>query len=97
MSAGYPVRWSASSPSVRLNAGAAPPGEEHDQRDERQHEEDGVNDHTAGDGDDEQDDGESQQHGRVPSLWGVFPAGINYPRTPGANHMCVGGWFTAGR
>jgi hypothetical protein len=53
-----------------------------------------VNDHTAGDGDDEQDDGESQKH-LNPFPCFVFPAGNGYPMPARTNHLDDGGWFTA--
>ena len=74
-------------------AGAAPPGEEHDQRDERQHEDDGVNDHTAGDGDDEQDDGKSQKHVHPFPFW-IVRLEIATP-WPGSPTTCTERWFTA--
>jgi hypothetical protein len=87
----YPVRWNAS--SGELDASSAVAGEEEDQRNERQHEDHRMNDHTARDGDDEQNDGESQQH-LHPFPFGVDPAKSIYPMRMQPKQL-QRDWFTA--
>ena len=46
-----------------LDAGSTVPGEEQDQRDQRQHEDHRMDDHTARDRDDEKNNTKYQKHG----------------------------------
>ena len=62
MRADYPGPVERKQVQLRLDPRSASAGEKHGQRDEREDKQQWVNDHTAGDGDDEQDYCQYQQH-----------------------------------